>query len=44
MFLEGVIRRMDTQFVEPTFDEGFDYIWHYGPETNELTCKGKEVK
>lgn len=40
----GVVRRMDTQFVEPTFDEGFDYIWRYDPETNELTCKEKEVK
>ena len=43
---KGVIRRMDNQFVEPTFneDERIDYIWRYDPEINTLNIKEKEGK
>ena len=35
-----VIRRMFSQFIEPSLDEGFDYIFHYNSEKNEITYKG----
>lgn len=36
----SVIRRMFSQFIEPSLDEGFDYIFHYNSEKNEITYKG----
>ena len=37
---ETVIRRMFSQFIEPSLDEGFDYIFHYNSEKDEITYKG----
>jgi predicted kinase len=39
----GVIRRMYEQFVEPSLDEGFDYIFHYDSKENKITYKGGVV-
>ena len=36
----SVIRRMFSQFIEPSLDEGFDYIFHYNSEKDEITYKG----
>ena len=36
----GVIRRMAAQFVEPSLNEGFDYIFHYDSKENKITYKG----
>lgn len=36
----GVIRRMTAQFIEPSLDEGFDYIFHYNSKENKMTYKG----
>lgn len=36
----GVIRRMYNQFVEPSLDEGFDYIFHYNSKEDKITYKG----
>lgn len=36
----GVIRRMAAQFIEPSLDEGFDYIFRYDSKKKELTYKG----
>jgi predicted kinase len=35
-----VIRRMSEQFVEPSLNEGFDYIFCYDSEENKITYKG----
>lgn len=32
----SVIRRMHTQFVEPSINEGFDSIFHYNSKENQL--------
>lgn len=37
---ENVIRRMYNQFIEPSLDEGFDYIFHYNSKENKITYKG----
>ena len=37
---ENVIRRMHHQFIEPSLDEGFDYIFHYNSKENQITYKG----
>lgn len=37
---ENVIRRMFSQFIEPSLDEGFNYIFHYNSEKDEITYKG----
>ena len=36
----GVIRRMAAQFIEPSLNEGFDYIFHYDSKENKITYKG----
>jgi len=36
----GVIRRMYEQFIAPSLDEGFDYIFRYNSKENKMTCKG----
>lgn len=36
----GVIRRMFSQFIEPSLSEGFDYIFHYNSEEDKITYKG----
>lgn len=36
----GVIRRMAAQFIEPSLNEGFDYIFHYNSKENKMTYKG----
>lgn len=36
----AVIRRMFFQFIEPSLEEGFDYIFHYNSKENKLTYKG----
>lgn len=36
----GVIRRMYNQFIEPSLDEGFDYIFHYNSKEDKITYKG----
>ncbi len=35
----SVIRRMAAQFIEPSLDEGFDYIFHYNSEENKIIYK-----
>lgn len=37
---QNVIRRMYEQFVEPSLDEGFDYIFRYNSKENKITYKG----
>lgn len=39
-----VIRRMYYQFIEPSFDEGFDYIFCYNSKDNKIICKGSATK
>jgi len=36
----GVIQRMFDQFVEPSLDEGFDYIFRYNSKEGKITYKG----
>ena len=38
----GVIRRMFSQFIEPSLDEGFDHIFHYDSKENKMNYKGKK--
>lgn len=38
-----VIRRMATQFIEPSLNEGFNYIFHYNSKENKITYKGGVV-
>ena len=37
---QDVIRRMYNQFIEPSLDEGFDYIFHYNSKENKIMYKG----
>lgn len=37
---KAVIRRMFSQFIEPSLDEGFDYIFHYNSKKDKITYKG----
>ena len=37
---ESDIRRMYDQFVKPSLDEGFTYIFRYNSKENQLTYKG----
>lgn len=37
----GVIRRMFSQFVEPSLEEGFYRIFRYNSKENKLTYKGE---
>lgn len=37
---ENAIRRMYNQFIEPSLDEGFDYIFRYNSKENKITYKG----
>ena len=37
---ESIIRRMYNQFIEPSLDEGFDYIFRYNSKENKITYKG----
>lgn len=39
----GVIRRMFSQFIEPSLDEGFDYIFHYNSEKDKITTYKGEI-
>lgn len=41
---ESSIRRMYDQFVEPSLDEGFTYIFRYNSKENQLTYKGGIIK
>ena len=37
----SVIRRMYRQFIEPSLEEGFDYIFCYNSKDNKITYKRK---
>lgn len=39
-----VIYRMAKQFIEPSLEEGFDYIFCYNSKDNKITFKGGVVK